>query len=386
MRNFQLKMHRLPGKTYEAGGTFSIPLDDLPTRWNTRKLHLIGISFECNVDATYTAAPTVIGYNNLVKTLQINDGRGQRASFPGGFNDLRFFERLENGGLPYADVTTANASTNDVWFSRYWSVGPRRMHGSPGDFMIPTAALLNGSIDGTWGALTDFSADTTAATGSIYVVAHLAVMDDLIVSPFYERKRLAITNETSIAGPATYAFLALANSTSFDAFAAGDIGDVSLRTSDGELVPSIPAEVLARAYNIEFGNGSIGGLRGEPRNATYDIQERIVNAGTPTALMAQAFDLQPILWAPPGTRLTKLIARTETNLAMTTSGSQTTGTIAYMGRFTQQTPQQVGHIMDEAARELGIGIRKDMVKYDTASKELYKGLAADVMPVKAKAR
>jgi hypothetical protein len=385
MENYQTYFKKLTAQTFSLGNNFQVLLQDLPTRINNRLAHLKSITFEATATLTYTAAPTVIGHNNLVKTLTIQDGRSVRGQFPGGFNDLRFFERFENGALPYADAITNNATGNPVYFCRKWSVGPPCMYGSPSDYLLPCAALLNGSIDGQWAsALTDFSSDTTVATASLAIVAELVVCDDLKVSPFYERRRMTVSNEQTIAGSGAYAFLALGNSSSYDAFAAADLSDITVETSDGVQMNAIAAEILARAYNADFSKGSIGGFTGEPRNATYDLNNRIVNLGTPTAIAAQALDLQPVLWNPPGGRLTKQLYCTNTNLKLTSTGTQTSGTVAYLGRFLDQNGPAVATIMDEAAKELGVQVKQADLSVDTASGFPYKGYATQRMPYKGK--
>ncbi len=387
-RNYQLIPFKLTGKTYDAGNNFSIPLDQLPVRGvDGRPLALVKVILEATLTPSFTTAPTVIGQNNIVKQLSFNDGRATRFNYPGGFNDVRFFERLENGRLPYADAPTNNGTGNPIYFKRVITMGPPRMAGSPGDFMVACSALKGGSIDGVWGALADLSADATAATGSIAAIAMLAYVDDIPVAPFYERKRQAISNDQLISGPAAYAFLGLANSTALDAFASNDLGDVSVSVGSGALFSGIAAELLAHAYNEDFAAGAIGGLVGEPRNATYDVAARIVNLGTPTALMAQAFDLQPILWVPPGCRMSKIVARTKSNLQISTSGSQASGTVAYLGRFLEQGSEQLAEIARESASGLGVTLGAGSFKPATLSKApLRNAVNAGIMPFKGKLR
>lgn len=376
-KNFQTINYPLPSLSWVAGGRTVIRGRDLPATVFGRIAHLKAIHFEFDLDPTYTAVPTVVGHNNVINRLEFFDG--QQVRFTGSLNALRMFERLENGGNRVMEAVTGNASTNNRYWSRMLYMGPPGFAGSPSDFVYPCAALENAEIRVNWGALTDISSDTTAATCSVRVTAVLVLLDEVRIPPFYERTETTLAGaDTPITGRALYAYIGLCNSSTYDAFAAGDIATVTVDTGQGQLVPATDARALSKLYNQEHGRGSLDGLAGDPNNATYDVNDRIVNLGTPTALAAQAFDLQPVVWCPPGTRITKVAGAVESSLRLRWSGANGSGTMALVGRILAQPPTAVAAIAERARRVLGA--QGGNIKVKTLSKDSYNGPAVEFMP------
>lgn len=352
-KGFQTIQFPLPTQTFAAGGRSVVRLRDLPAELFGRIAHLAGIHLTVDLDPTYTTAPTVVGHNALFSRIELFDG--QQVRFTGNGNDLRMFERLENGGSRAMEALTNGGSTNNRYWSRYLSLGPPNMAGSPTDFVFPCAALENGELRINWGALTDISADTTAATATVYVTAVLVLLDEIRIPPFYERQTYSLAGADSpIPGRCLALFMGLCNSNAYDAFTAGDIDNVTVGTGLGDVVPSVDASALTHLFNQMWGRGSVDGIAGDPFNATYDVNNRIVNLGTPTALAAQALDQQPVLWMPKEGRITKCVAIVDSSLRVRWSGANGAGTIMHLGRLLEQPPAVIATIAERAARRLGV--------------------------------
>src|SRR5688500_1068913 len=121
MKGAQLIPYQLPDLVWAAGGRAVQSLKDLPHKVRGRIAHVAGISWEVDVDPTYTTAPTVVGLNRVVADLKIHDGSQLR--FDGNFNYLRVFEALELGRLRQPDPDQNSGSTNNFYFGRYYSPG-----------------------------------------------------------------------------------------------------------------------------------------------------------------------------------------------------------------------------------------------------------------------
>lgn len=335
------------------GGQSIIRLRDLPFLIGGRIAHLVGFHFEAEVDLTWTTEPTYVGYNFLFKQVELNDGQNVR--FLGNGNDLRHFERLENGRIIQADALETTTSTNLAYLTRTLPLGPRRMAGAPTDFAFPCAALENGYLNISWGALTDISADCTAGTGTVYVTAIMVVMDELRIPSFVERRQYSLGGaDNPIAGESLWAYASLANSSSYDAFAAGDLASVFIDTGNFLVVQGVNASTLWKVHNAEMGVGPIEAVAGQPRDATYDVSNRMVNPDTPTALQAMPFDQNPILWVNPGGRISKIPSIVPSQGRIKWTGTQTTaGTIAHVTRILPQPETAVARIGAAAANRLG---------------------------------
>ena len=197
--------------------------------------------------------------------------------------------------------------------------------------------------------------DPPAAPATVYVTAALVLLDEIRIPPFYERQTYTLSGADSpVPGRCLAMFMDLANSSSYDAFAAADLGNITVSTGLGDILPGHSAPALNHIYNSDWGKGSIDGLAGEPFIAADDDSNRIVNIGTPTALAAQALAQQPVLWMPPGGRITKCAAMVESSLRVRWSGANGSGTIMHLGRILEQPPSVIATIAERAARRLGV--------------------------------
>lgn len=380
MKAFQLVPYVLRPPTFAAGGTDVVTLEALPETSLGRVAHLAGIEFDCTVTPTFTTAPTTVGINNIVRRLEFNDGSQPR--FQGGFNYLRLFEMLENGRLRIPDPDSNSGSTNTFHFGRYLPMGPWGFQGDPTDFLMPCAALKTAKLEFNWGALTDFSADTTVLTVTMRIIAWLAFLDkELRIPPFYERNSFQVSNaDASMPGRALYACGGLLNSSAVDAISAGDFSELILSTGSGDL-PGVSCSSLERAFHAHMDSGHLTQVHGEPRAATDDNPKK-VNDGTPTALVGADAFVQPWCWSPRGSRISKLALMAESALRLRwPSGSQATGVVLY-GRFLAQSPEARAAFGAKALQKLGMKDRGARVK--TLSKEDYTGPRDEFMPVAVK--
>ncbi len=376
-KGYQTVAYRLPDVTWTAGGTATQVLRDLPKQIMGRLVHLAAITWEVDVDATYTAVPTTIGINNAVTNMRISDG--SNILFEGGFNYLRIFEILENRGQlvhPDPDVTT---STNNGYYARTWFAGPPRFAGSPADFLLAAAGLENGQIDYTFGALTDFSSDTTAATVAIRATAHLVLLDEIRVSPVYERRSwTAGAADINLTGRALYPYMAMLNSSAVDAIGSGDFGALSVDTGQGNLINAVDAEILTRMFHAENLTGHFTPVQGEPRAATDD-NPKVVNYATPTALAAATASIQPVLWCPDSCRISKVVAEADSVLRLRWNGSQATGVIL-TSRILEQSEPTVGAKLGKALGRLSLRPNGNASKIKTLEKGQYRGPRVAYMP------
>lgn len=377
MKGSQPIPYQLPDLTWTAGSKGVHLLKDLPHKVRGRIAHVVGISWEVDVDPTFTTAPTNFGLNQVVKGLKIHDGSQLR--FDGNFAYLRVFEALELGRLRQPDPDTNSGSTNNFYFGRYWSPGPANFLGNPTDFALCCASLENASITYDFGALTDISADTTAATVTIKTVVWLMPMDEVRVPPVYERQAYAANSaDLLLTGRALYPFMALLNSANVDAISAGDFGSITVNDGDGELVSALDAEVLCKAFQAQMASGQFTPVQGEPRAATDDNPKEI-NSGSPTAAVAVTAAVQPVLWCTPGAMISKVVARAETGLRVRWNGSQASG-IVLVGRILEQPNTVIASTATKALNKLGIGFKGAKVK--TLSKSDYRGPLREFMPYK----
>lgn len=380
MRDFQLVPFLLRAPTFAAGGNDTVTLEALPETSLGRIAHLAGIQFDMTVTPTFTTAPTVVGINNIVRRLEFNDGGQPR--FQGGFNPMRFFEILENGKLRVPDPDTNSGSTNTFNFRRYLPMGPWGFLGGVSDFMLPCAALKTGRLEFNWGALTDFSADTTVLTVAMRITAWLAFLDkEIRIPPFYDRNTYSISNaDASLQGRALYVCGGLANSANWDAIAAGDFAGIQVSTGAGEL-PLVTCSELTGAFHTHMDSGQFNQFNGEPRAATDD-NSKVVNGGTPTALVGAGNEVQPWAWSPKGSRISKLALMAESALRVRwPQGTQLTGVILG-GRLLAQPPGAQATLGARALQKLGM--RDVSAKVKTISKADYKGPRAEFMPMGVK--
>lgn len=377
MRAFQPYLHVLRSPTYSHGGQDAVSLEGLPTQVFGRTMHLAGFMINGVMTATRTTAPTVEGMHSFIKSLVFNDGISER--FNASLYDLRQFEILENGQLVNADPTVV-ASTNPVSVRRYLATGPAGFEGDPTDFLIPVAALKSGELRMTFGGLTDWSADTTVLTGSISVTAVLVPLDrELRLPPAFERRTFAFgTTEALVQGKALYSTVAIAKQSNA-VFAAGDLSTISWDAGLGT-APVVEVTSITAVAQYFLKSTLLTQLKGEPRN-TGDIGERTVNATTPTALQAADFAIQPVIFSPNNSRITKMIVESTSALRVKWTGSSTANKLL-VARILEQSESNYAAIAARAATVLGVTVDNGRVK--TLDKTQYKGPRRLYMPMVVK--
>lgn len=348
-RGLALKPIQLPTISYSASGTASTSFDFLPKEDFGKPVHVAGITFDIHQSAISITTPaTRVGQNNIVKRMELRDGKNQVRFIGGGFNALRAKERLEHGGAWVPEPDKAAAVNH---WGRHWAAMPHRMEGFPSDGLIPVALLHGGQIDYTFGALTDYSADLVSTTTVITPIAWCCTLDYVNLPPLYKFEQQAVTGKSyMITAKRALAYLGLLNSSSFDAITAGDFGNISASLAQGDLVRNVPAPALTRMYQALMNSGLIGALQGDPRAATDD-NSKIPDSLTPfTALIAQDVDLQVVHAAMPGTRLSKLYEADPCTVSW--DGTQS-GAELLIGSFLEQTPGVAGAAIDHVFSKLG---------------------------------
>lgn len=376
-------LYQLPSQVYAAGGNASQTLRDCPKQIIGRLCHLTAVQYDAAVTETWSVTPTVAGNNNFLTQVDFWDGAINR--FQGGFNQLRAKERLQTGRNRTPDADVAVTSTNPRSFSRMFHVGPVQFDGFPTDFAIPTGMLENGEIRMRFGTLTELQGATgviTVATGTLKITVHLILLDELRIPPIY-----TFTNQTvnagdfNISGRCLYEGIAIQVALSPTAFSAGDLGNITVDLGSGNVVNSIPKETLNQAFNDGMASGDIGSVVGEPLNAT-DVRWRQVNKTTPTALQVADNDLQPVLWAEPGCRISKLWSA-ESVARVKWDGSRTSA-VLLVSRILPQNAAVAGANAQRALGRLNLSIVGLDVK--TLSKKPYAGPYGEYMPWKVKTK
>jgi hypothetical protein len=378
-RDFMKYAYTLPTQTYSASGSATQSLRDLPKQVLGRLAHVAKFVFNATFTPTTTALPTTVGNNALVQAVDFWDGEVMR--FQGGFNHLRQKERMHSGGIRIPDADTDPASTVARYYRRTLHVGPPQFEGAPSDHVIPCGVLENGELRFRYGALTDLAADCTAATGSIRVVAHLVLLDELRIPPRYTYGFQSLgAADVNLAGRALYESLAMLNSASFDAITAGDFANIRLDLGQGDIVPTVKASDLTAAFQDDFARGHLNTVQGDPDAAGDDNGKMIGTTGLAT--LAVSVDLQPVLWSPPGARISKLFeAASVARLAW--SGTQSTA-VALVGKFLPQ-PETV--VATQIAKALGrTGLSRQSMRPKTLSKQPYSGPYLEYMPWQVKVK
>jgi len=319
----------LPSQVFSASGNFNVPLDTLPKRINNGLIaHVASFLFALPLAPTYSSGVgTLVGDNKAVNNIPLYDGVAQR--FQGNFNDMRNAERMQIGKTVFPDETyAASASTRAI--VREFTFGPRNFIASPTDFIVPCSILIGSSIQGTWGALADIDANCTAASGTMRVIAMIYGLDNELRIPAVYEVRSYNAGAPDIQLPGTYAydFIAMYKST-YAAFSAGDVGNVTLDFGTGTLLQAVKAVDLSYMFNIAK-NAGINGFIGEPEAASA-VNQRRVNPTTPTALTDAENNLQPIWWSPLACKQSKLTVSAGT-ARLQWGGSLTTAQIL-TGRF-----------------------------------------------------
>jgi hypothetical protein len=379
MASNQLIPYKLPTQTFSAGNNAVIALKDLPKRLLGRIAHLSKLSFSVSLTPTYTTAPTTVGNNNVVKSMEFNDGSFIRHS--GGFNALRARERLHTGRTRVPDADNNLASASARLYRRTLHMGPPQMLGSPSDFLIPCGMLEGGELKITWGALTDISADTTVAVATVRIVAWLALLDEIRIPPAYEFTSQSLTGSDGVLpGRALYTDIAFLNSASFDAITADDFKEVTVDFGFGPVVNGIKCADLSHSFLDDFKSGQLDTVAGDPETANDD-NGRILDRTTVAAVAAAPFDLQPIVYTPENARLTKLFLA-ESSVRVNWNGTQTTA-VALIGRIKAQPQNVLGAALLRATNALG-GVTPKKIGIKTLSKKQYSGPYGEFMPWFAK--
>ncbi len=380
MDNFQTYPVPLKPATFSAGQREPIPLDVPPTMlggWN----HIESIDFVCSVTPTLSSgALTPLEAQNIVTGLVVNDGIQNRCNV--SFALLRFIEMLELGKLQAPDPDSA-ATTEPIYFSRRWRVGPALFAGSPTDHLLPAAAIKGGRIELQYGALADLDVAATAVTVTIQPIANcVPLYGELRIPPLSKWDFIdAAVRNIDVQGKALHHTLAMFNSGTYDAITAGDFANITLTGSAGVVGAATHIADLERKFYLDKMAGHITPVQGEPRAATDD-NAKVVNPGTPTALVAATANVSPILWYNPGCRISKVRAYAESQFNIKWDGSQTTARIL-SGRLEAQGEAARAVMLARALAVLGLPGHKGL-GIKTLSKKPYKGDVGDFMPWAAK--
>lgn len=347
--------------------------------------HLRGILFVCRITPTFTTAPTIYGLNNLVTNLIANNG--VENFFDGSFNTLRFHEILENGQICIPDPDTNGGTGTAFYFNRYLPMGPTSFVGAPSDFVFPVSAMAGGSLTLSYGALTSISADTTAYTASIEVVADTVGLEgEIRIPPAFERKTESLTGAGQLNLIGTRALYASMGMTAVArapvtvaslALAAGTVGDISFDSSLFNDTPVSGAAIEA-LHQYQSQVGHVTQLKGELRAATDD-SAKVVNSGTPTALVGADNVIQTFLAVAADQRITKLRIVSEGQVTPRWSGTQATGGMHY-SRINARPIQARTDLGVRAMQKLGLGSSNVSVRCKTLTKTDYSGPRVDFMP------
>lgn len=377
-RQFQPYLHTLRTPQFAAGGQDAVSLEGLPTKIFGRIAHLQGIIINYVVTPTLTTSPTIAGMHSLIKSLVFYDGIAER--FNASFFDLRQFEILENGALQSPDPVISGTGVQ-AHVARYLPMGPAAFEGNPTDFMLPVAALKSGEIRLNFGALTDWSTDTTIlGSVNIQLVAVLVPLDgEIRLPPAFERRSFNFgSTEAQIQGQALYTSVAITKQNNA-AFAAGDLASVSWDSGLGQ-APSVETSTLNMMGQFFLKGTLLGQLMGEPRSAA-DVNLRTLNATTSTALQAADFALQPVIVSPEYSRISKLIADSQSSMRIKWTGTFATPKIL-VSRILRQPQTASAAYAARAAQALGL--KMGVVRVKTTDKTDYNGPRQEYMPLSMK--
>lgn len=367
----------LKSPSYTAGGADTVSMETLPATVFDRIAHLVGFYIDVIATPTYTTAPTINGILSILKNLVFFDGANERMNLSAAL--LRYAYILESGKNIVPDPDTNTGSGNAIRFGIPVFLGPVGAAGSPTDYLLPCSALKSAELRFTFGALTDYSADTTAiASVNIRVSAILVALDNQIrIPPAFERRSFnGSTNEMFVQGKALYHSLALTKQ-ALSAFSAGDVGSVTIDTGRGS-VPSIICSSLSGVAQSTLRSGVVTQLRGEPRFATDD-NEKTVNLGTPTALVASDAVVQAVISAGEQSRISKLLFEATSGLRISYTGTLTTPQLT-ASRLLEQPKSASAALAARACSGLGKNV-PSAAKVKTLDGRDYKGVRELYMPL-----
>ena len=365
----------LQSVTFTAGSVSTIDFGALQPQLAGRIVHVSEFKFVVAATPTLssgTATPEEL--QKAVRNLVVRDGTG-RQLFNGSFASNRLQDGLERGfyNVPESD---AAATTEAVYFQRSLGLAPRGF-GEEVDFVQPAAVFRGGSMTFSFGALTDVDAACTALTLTIQPYAVCQLHDELILGTLVERFESVLNNGQVIGAEALYADLAICNSSTFDAITAGDFANVET-IANGFSRQAIHVADLERMYHEDKNVPSgLTLIHGEPRAATDD-NAKVISG---TALAAASAIISPVIWAPKGAKISKLVYHAQPNLTLKWSGSQAAG---YMlaTRLVPRSASDFGKAESLIKTALSLNIKS--VNARTQSKEDYNGPRRAYMPLKCK--
>lgn len=338
-------------------------------------MHGIGLLIRGDLDPTFTTAPTQLGIASSIDHFTFRAEKG-RVMFDLRGTDIRLIEMFEGGGQPCeSDPDLNSASTNNFYFSRWLAFSPEGMLGVPSDFAIPVAAMVNSVFELTYGALTAVSADTTAGTLRTRLYLVTIILYEVRVPPKVEKRTYdAGASSVVIGDRSLICSLVLLNDNAHGAIGTGDFDTITLDDRRGNVYSGVPVEILNALYAVQTGSGFLSGVHGEPESATDD-NGYIPNGATPTALAKVGALYQPIVWNPPGQRITKI--EIESPLTLRWGGTQATG-YAVAVRLLPRSDQEAREVADTVFRAAKLEFAGG--EWKTLSKKPYKGKRAEYMP------
>lgn len=383
-KSCQLIPYNLPSKIFDStgnGGTDTVELKTLPAMYLNQVAHVTKFVQTADLTPTFTGGdPDVVGMNNALTMCNLFDGELLRTIT--GWNHLRFFEMYENGRLRLADPDTGTATTVARSIRRELSLGPTNFAGNPTDFAIPCASLRDAELRLQYGTFAQFAggsaATVTALAGQVRTVAWLALLDEVRIAPAYERKYLSGTGGSLILqGRAAYDNIFMLTGPTFAAFGAGTVGNVQLDLGQGLVIPGIRARDLEAGYWSQKGSTEFTQVQGEPLNSSDDAV-KIVNRGSPTAIVGATANIQPILASGPEQLISKLnVAQAGGQLLW--DGTDT-DVIVCTSRILSQPGAVVGKLVAKAFGNLPFNPGEPKVA--TLSKKEYIGDMTEFMPWK----
>lgn len=373
---YQLKPVPLGQVSFVAGGNATLKFDRAMTQMQGRLAHIRKIQLLCRPTPTLSSGnATPAEMQKAVKTLIIKDS--VRKLFEGSFTSLRHFEMYENGSLTIPEPD-ALLTTEAGCFTRTFDLALKSF-GNPDDFLQPLATFGTGSIYFGFGALLDIDANCTAFTMTIDVIAWVAIADDILMPPLLERGEQDIQKSIGLDAEALYAFLAFADSNAFGAITNGDMVDCQI-TDEAMTGEAVIVSALRDAYYEDFDVGQLSQVAGEPIAATDDNAKTI----TGTAAAAPLANLQPVIWSPPGTVVSKLSYSARPKISAKWSGTQSTFYALY-SRLLPRTTDLYGKYLAAIRQFLPVDPTTWQLKPRTASKRDYVGPRREYLGVKLKA-
>lgn len=325
--------------------------EKLPLMLRNKVAHVIGFVTEIAATPTFTTAPNQLGFTSAFRSVVMVADGGRTAIDVSGL-DLRAIEAYENGGQIVHPLPDLNGGTGTLFTdARSIDLGPGNFVGNPSDYAMPCALLDTGTLQLEAPALTDISADTTAATVVQRTYAMIIAMDSIRIPPKMELRGYNTGGNTLELGErALYASLLMCSNAAHGLLTNGLIGNITLTDRRGPIFNGINASILGKQFNTQMAPGQFSIIQGEPRGTT-DHNPKMINQATPTAVLAAAASYQPVLWSPNGSRLPKVEA--EGPIKLTWDGSQATAYIV-VRRFIPRGEQEASDLATVAFNKLNL--------------------------------